>query len=497
MPKISGSESPTLISAGELPAWELADLPSPPAWGVLSTLRVIGPGAILLGTSIGGGEWLMGPTTVVKYGLTLLWVTTVAVVLQTLLNLELIRYTIYTGEPIMTGLMRTKPGPAFWGWTYSLLTWFQCGWPALAGTAAGTLAAGFLGRLPTQEQDGALVVWLTTAIFLSCAAVLVFGGKVEQTLEYLNWFMVAWILIYLVVVVALFVPLSSLLSAVRGLLSFGSLPAAAEAGSPRVDWFLLAAFASSSGAGGAANAALTNWFRDKGFGMGARVGYIPSLVGGRQVKLSHTGKVFPLTAENLKNWNYWWRFAKVDQYGVFLIGAFLGMTLPAVLAVQCLPAGKELRGLAVAAEIAQGLARMSGHSLWFLTLLCGFWILYSSQLGNMDILVRTVTDNLWTGSRRVRQWRGGDIRKVYYSLLGMNVVWGLVAVQVTQPIFLFQLGANVAAFTTAMMSFHTLYINRRFLPEPLRPPLWRQVALVLCGVFYSTFVLLGVRHLLR
>jgi hypothetical protein len=139
---------------------------------------------------------------------------------------------------------------------------------------------------------------------------------------------------------------------------------------------------------------------------------------------------------------------------------------------------------------------MSGHSLWILTLLCGFWILFSCQLGNMDILIRTVTDNLWTGSRRIREWRGGDIRRVYYTLLGMNVVWGLLALQVTQPIFLFQLGANVAALTTAMLSFHTLYTHRKFLPAPLQPPLWRQAALVLCGVFYSTFVFLGVRHLL-
>jgi hypothetical protein len=490
----NGRRSAT-VPAGELPAWEVTDLPAPPAWDVLSILRVIGPGAILLGTSIGGGEWLVGPTAVVKYSLTILWVTLVAVVLQTLLNLEMIRYTIYTGEPIMTGLMRTKPGPTCWGWVYSVLTWFQCGWPALAGTAAGTLAAGVLGRLPNQAQDGTLVLWLSMAIFLSCAAVLVFGGKVERTLERLNWFMVAWILIYLVVVVALFVPVSSLLSAVRGLFSFGYFPKA-EAAMPQLDWFLLAAFASSSGAGGAANAALTNWFRDKGFGMGAHVGYIPSLVGGREVKLSHTGKVFPITPENLKRWKHWWRFAKVDQYGVFLVGALLGMTLPAVLAVECLPQGKELRGLAVAAEIAHGLSRMSGHSLWILTLLCGFWILYSSQLGNMDILVRTVTDNLWTGSRRVRQWRGGDIRRVYYTLLAMNVVWGLVALQVTQPIFLFQLGANVAALTTALLSFHTLYVNRRFLPEPLRPPGWRQAALLLCGVFYTAFVFMGVRQLL-
>src|SRR5438034_11580914 len=38
-------------------------------------------------------------------------ITTAAVLLQTVLNLEMARYTLYTGEPIVTGFMRTWPGP--------------------------------------------------------------------------------------------------------------------------------------------------------------------------------------------------------------------------------------------------------------------------------------------------------------------------------------------------------------------------------------------------
>ena len=72
--------------------------------------RSIGPGAILLGTAIGGGEWLMGPIAVTKYGLSILSVAVIAIFLQAQLNLELVRYTIYTGEPIITGFMRTSPG---------------------------------------------------------------------------------------------------------------------------------------------------------------------------------------------------------------------------------------------------------------------------------------------------------------------------------------------------------------------------------------------------
>ncbi len=51
-----------------------------------------------------------------------------------------------------------------------------------------TKAAVFLGRLPTEAQDSTLSLYLRTAIFLSLAAVLVFGGTVERKPEYLSWF---------------------------------------------------------------------------------------------------------------------------------------------------------------------------------------------------------------------------------------------------------------------------------------------------------------------
>lgn len=38
-------------------------------------MGVIGPGAIMAGSSIGSGEWLLGPATFVRYGMALLWVT--------------------------------------------------------------------------------------------------------------------------------------------------------------------------------------------------------------------------------------------------------------------------------------------------------------------------------------------------------------------------------------------------------------------------------------
>ncbi len=92
-------------------------------------MAIIGPGAILLGISIGSGEWLIGPATTAKYSAALLWVATVSIILRVIMNTEFARYTLYTGQPIYTGFMRTKPGPAFWGIVYSVLAFLQVGWP--------------------------------------------------------------------------------------------------------------------------------------------------------------------------------------------------------------------------------------------------------------------------------------------------------------------------------------------------------------------------------
>lgn len=54
-----------------LEGWGEAELPRPPATRGLGVLGVIGPGAIILGLSIGSGEWLIGPAAFLKYGLSL------------------------------------------------------------------------------------------------------------------------------------------------------------------------------------------------------------------------------------------------------------------------------------------------------------------------------------------------------------------------------------------------------------------------------------------
>ena len=152
-------------------------------------LGVVGPGIIVLGASIGSGEFLLGPAAFVRHGLSILWVTLVAITLQTIFNLELMRYTLATGEPVFTGFMRTRPSSTLWAWIYAILYFLQVGWPAWAGTAAGAIFFLFEKRIATAADAG-VVYGIGIATFLGCVAILLVGRRIERTLEMLNWILV-------------------------------------------------------------------------------------------------------------------------------------------------------------------------------------------------------------------------------------------------------------------------------------------------------------------
>ena len=122
----------------------------------------------------------------------------------------------------------------------------------------------------------------------------------------------------------------------------------------------------------------------------------------------------------------------------------------------------------------------------------GFWILYSTQLGIMDLLPRTVTDILWTSNPGVRRWANGDVRKVYYSTLVAFVVWGCIAINLAQPFVLILLGAFVAGLMMSIYGVQVWYVNRKFLPPEVQAPAWRQAALLLFSAFFGFFTIVVI-----
>jgi hypothetical protein len=172
------------------------------------------------------------------------------------------------------------------------------------------------------------------------------------------------------------------------------------------------------------------------------------------------------------------------------------MMLPALLYVTFIPRGNDIQGLGISAALASGVGARQGPLLAGVIGFLGAWILFKTQLDTLEGMVRSITDILWTGSSRVRAWRGGDVRAVYYSVLAAVVLWGIVALRLAQPIILLQVSANVAGMVFLLAAPQLLYVNTRLLPEHVRPPMWRRAALVGMTLFYGFFVTLSLRALL-
>ena len=469
-----------------------AELPEPPYPRGLGWFGIVGPGVIVLGVSIGSGEFLLGPAAFVRHGLSLLWVTLVACWLQTVFNTELMRYTVATGESAFTGFMLTKAASTFWAGVYAVLFFLQVGWPAWAATAAGAVYFTAIGKLAGPEE-AQTIYFIGIGTFLACVAVLLVGRRIGRTLEILNWIMVSAILGGFLLLALLYVPWSTWFAAGVGFTGFDAVTGKFDFLPEGADFFLLGALVAYSGCGGVLNITLSNWARDKGYGMASHAGYIPAAVGGQKVNLAHHGFMFETTDEAMRRWHGWWRIIKADQWVVFFGGALLGMALPALLYVAFVPRGTDIVGLSIAAVLAQSIGVKIGAVAAVIVAFLGVWLLFKAQLDIMEGTTRSITDLLWSGSRRVRAWRGGDVRAVYYTVLAVIVVWGIIALKLAAPVVLLQIGANVAGVVLVIGPLHLLYVNTKLLPPRLRPPMWRRVALVVMAVFYAFFAVLAFR----
>ncbi len=319
------------------------------------------------------------------------------------------------------------------------------------------------------------------------ALMLLFGGTVERMLEYASWSMLLFIFTFLIAANVMFVPAHDWWRTLIGFFSVRSPDGA-------IDWGLLGALAATAGSGGVGNLTITNWIRDKGFGMGGQVGAIESAVGGRHTRLSPIGVTFPVTTANLLRWHAWWRYVVIDQVFVWALFCGIGIFLTVNLATSVVPPGSDMQGLATGAYQAHYMAAHLWRGFWVLTLLNGFWILFSTHLGNTDLLVRTVTDLTWTGSARARRWARGQASLIYYAVLAAFSCWAVYTMRLAGPFALFKVMANVAGFVMAVAGVQILIVNRRFLPRALRPPLYREALLVLCVCFYGFFALRVALH---
>src|SRR5919107_745769 len=274
------------------PPLDLGDLPTPEeAFGVRRiVLRelfayAVGPSLIALGISIGSGEWLLGPQAVWPFGLPrvggviLVWAG-----FQTFYNIEGARYVLAPGEVPVRGWGRVPPGAVFWvpfSVFVVIFAFIAGGWAASAGQGLFALVNGRVAEAGEMQQTRWYAIGLLVIVFLITAT----AQRISRALELSNWVMVGAILVVLIVVDLAVVPWSVWWEGIRGFVT----PAAPPAGISATQLGALAGFtAMASGL----NWYLMSHYRDKGYGMGHRAGFIAGMRGNQQELLS-VGVTFP------------------------------------------------------------------------------------------------------------------------------------------------------------------------------------------------------------
>ncbi len=218
-------EAPYLGSR-RMPRWNSAELIEPPRFTWRNWAAMLGPGLVMGGAAIGGGEWLLGPEVSAKYGGALMWLATLSILGQLVYNIEISRYALYTGEPIFTGKFRLLPGPFFWLGMYLLLD-FGAVFPYLAANAATPVAAVILGQVPDAEHVAShrhLLLGLGYAIFALGMLPLFVGGKIYNSIRVVMSAKIVIVFAFLGVLAVFYSNASTWGEIFSGFVKFGNVP---------------------------------------------------------------------------------------------------------------------------------------------------------------------------------------------------------------------------------------------------------------------------------
>ncbi|NAZ74485.1 hypothetical protein GTQ99_03480 [Kineococcus sp. T13] len=451
-----------------LPPPQLRDLPPGPP----RLLPVLGPGIVAAGVGLASGEFILYPYIASQVGLVFVWAALVGLGTQFFINMEIERYTLATGETVLTGFSRFW---RHWGLVFAGMAFLANLWPGWV-TSSATLLTYLVGGTPTPIAIGML---------LAIGVILTLAPVVYTALERIETFKVLAVLV-LVVVGATFAIDASAWGDVPDVVTEASVPSA------QLGFALLMGALAFAGAGGGQNLCQSNWIRDKGFGMGAYVPRIVSPLTGKPEAAPATGYAFEPTEENLARWRRWWRVANTEQLVTFVAITFVTILFTSLLAYATV-FGRPGLASDISFVRTEGEVLAEAVGGWFGTL---FWVvgvvsLFAAALGIVDYTSRLGADVL-----RVSYLKRTSESKVYFALVWGLVLFGCVVLLVglTQPLVLLVISAVVGGFMMFIYSGLLLLLNRRVLPPQLRPRALRIGVLVWAVLLFGTLSVLTFRE---
>ena len=428
-----------------------------PPRGFLPTLKQLGPGLIISGSIVGSGELIATTTLGARVGFAALWLIILSCLIKVVVQQELGRHTITTGDTPFRALDRV-PGPR---WRVSWVVW---SWMLMfAGTTfqLGGIVGG-VGQVFNLLLPGMSVqVW---TIIVAAVTVPVLVRSRYHFIERACILLVAsftFITIACTVLLAwtpYAIRVEDLVEGFRFQIPVGGLAVA------------FATFG-ITGVGATELIYYPYWCLEKGY---AR------FVGRRDLSMAWLARA--------RGWIRVMRIDSVVAMGIYTLAtlAFYALGAGVLYGMGKVPAGYEM-----VRTLSNMYTTTLGNWAFYLFLLGAFFVLYSTVFSALSANARVVVDFLElirlikiSQDRQRRFWR----QVVVVLLLSLSVIWYLL---LHEPVLLVIIGGIGQASMLPIIGFSTIYLRYKHTEPELQPRLlidlllWLSSTLMLAFAIYS------------
>lgn len=472
-------------------------MPEPIPW-----TRMVGPSIILAGLALGSGEFILWPRIAYTSGFIFFWAAMLGIITQYFVNLEIERWTLVTGETALAGFCRMS---WHWSWIFLILNIVPWMWPGW-GTGAAQLGSWLIFGPVEVIKEGVTVYEarfvqpIAVALLVMCGVVLTAGPVVYDTVERIQSFLVATLLILVVIVALAVVRMDAVMALLSNIWKVGEMPDSSVTGLGMIDLLGAIAFA---GAGGSLNLGQSNYIMDKGYGMGQYIGRITSPLTGKEEPIAETGFHFRHTPENLARWHGWWRAANIEHFFSFLMTCIVTLLLFSLITYSLLydehgVLRDSAKNLGTGINFVWKQAELLGERPfgWFLKtayLVAGVAILFTTELGVLDAGSRISADIVKTNFLRNNdKWPMG---RLYFAFLWAEIALGsFITIFFTkEPVELLRIAAAMNGAVMFLFSLTLLYMNNKILSRRLSMSPLRFVMVVWSCGFYGYFTMQALR----
>jgi hypothetical protein len=412
-----------------------------------SLLALLGPSVIFVALSLNGGEMLLWPDLVSRYGLQLLWIVPIILVLQYSVNIEIERYTLTTGNNTLIALVAQYPKLKI---IFLLSIIISLVWPAWV-LISGNILAVTIG----QAQLGIMLSIITLILIIS----LWFSEQSYKIIE----------LITKVGLTILFVIIIYLLSN-KFDLNLISQSFSSQLIPDKVDRYLYLSALAFGGVTGILNLVQSSWIQNKKYGASV---FEPNSV------------IDYHNPESKKNWKQWFRIITIEHSVLFIGGNIFGIFLISIIAILTIK-DSNLKGFNILTYQVNNLTsenQLVGIA-WGVCIAILFFMAQVTILDASGHLIKSILNSTKLSANRYSQLTG---------LVGLLILI-LIAInpQFNLPSIILQISASLSAFIMIFYPPLILIMNQNNLPEYARPKLINYIGVICCSIFYCLVCLWAV-----